>query len=137
VTRFALRAAERRDLSFHSRPRTEDLSFAVADRNAQIENRSGRVIANAYVLDGERIFALPPLQPGTQRIALVERGIPAETRALYLSMRGVLRPVEEWLPINKRGIWLVTYEERSEAPRPDVPATAREVFVTITESEAS
>lgn len=136
-TRFTLRAAERRDLSFHSRPQTEDLSFSVTEGEARIENRSGRAIANGYVLDGDRIYALPPIEPGTQRVLLQERGIPAEARSLYLSLRGVLRPIEEWLPIQRRGVWLVTYEERFQAAPANVAETAREVFVTITESEAS
>jgi hypothetical protein len=136
-TRFSLQAAERRDLLFHSRPRVEDLSFRLTGDELEIDNRTGRVLLNAYVAREGNLFPLPPIALGTQRIALQVKPVLGQARTAYLLLRGVLRPIEEWLPIDERGAWLITFEEESLPMREGVPEKAREVFMTLVEGDAT
>ncbi len=134
-TRFALQAAERRDLLFHSRPAAESLRFRFDGTYAEIENRTGKTLANAYLAADDAILSLPAIQPGTQRLAVQTGLMLGEARSTYLSLRSILRPIEEWLPIAQRGVWLVTLEEWPEATDRDAPTLEREVWITILQGE--
>lgn len=136
-TRFVLQSGERRDLLFHSRPQADDLRFTLSGDVAEIENRTGRVLTHAYVASGGAILSLPPIDVGAQRAALQTGPLLGEARSTYLALRSILRPIEEWLPIERRGAWLITLEELPQVTDRDAPELEREVFITILEAEAS
>ncbi len=133
---FFLQTAERRDLMFPSRPRVSDLRFRFDGRIAEIENRTGHVIDRAYVASSGVILSLPPIQEGMQRLALLEGAPTGSARSTYLALRSILRPIEEWLPIVRRGAWLVTVEERPQTTERDAQELEREVSILILEGEA-
>lgn len=136
-TSLHLQGRERRDVMFHSRPAVDSLRFRWTEGVAEVENRTGRVIDRAYVATEGAILALPPIEPGMNRLRLLTGPQSGEARWMYLTLRAILRPIEEWLPIELRGVWLVTIHERPQPADRDAPELAREVFITILEGEAT
>jgi hypothetical protein len=136
-TQFFLQGAERRDLMFHSRPQGSDLRFRFDGRVAEIENRTGHVIDHAYVASAGAVLSLPPIPEGTHRVALLDGAPSGSARSTYLALRSILRPIEEWLPIVRRGAWLVTFDERPQIADRDAQELEREVSILILEGEAT
>jgi hypothetical protein len=137
-TRFFLQAAEKREFLFHSRPQIGDLRFRLDGDRVDVENRTGRILAQAYLAWDGAILPLSPIQMGIQ--SLPARGGPflvGEARAAYLALRSILRPIEEWLPLERRSAWLVIVEEERQAVDRNAPELEREVFITILEADAS
>lgn len=107
ASRFTLQQDERRDVRVNGKERL-DIRASLDGSRVEVANMTREEIPEAYAFVGEEVYRLDALRPGTFTYSL-------EPTPPLLALSGMLRTIQDWLPLKSGGLWLLILHDEEVA----------------------